>query len=71
MMIAVLWYLWPCSLVWLLTVYQNTRYCVSDNGGILIRCEAYGSYTEVIINSFRARRHTCLVVANFKVIFRS
>jgi hypothetical protein len=71
MMIDLLWYLWPCSLVWLATVYQTTRHRVSDNGNIVMRCAAYGAYTEVIINDFRARRLTCLVVAYFKVIFWS
>jgi hypothetical protein len=53
MMIAVLWYPWPCSLVWLAAVYQTTRHRVSDSGNIIMSCVAYGAYTEVIINAFR------------------
>jgi hypothetical protein len=71
MMIALLWYLRPCSLVWIATVYQTTRHRVSEDGNILMRRTAYGAYTEVIINAFWARRLTFLVVAYFKVIFCS
>jgi len=66
MMITLLWYLWPCNLVCLATVYQTTRH-----RSILMRCAAYGAYTEVISNVFWARRHTCLVLEYFKVIFSS
>ena len=69
MMIAVLWYLRPCSLVWLAIVYQTTRHRVSGNGNILRICAAYGAYTEVIINAVWARRLTGLFVAYFKVMF--
>jgi len=61
MMIALLRYLWPCSLVWFANLYQTTRQRISDKGNILMRCAACGAYSEVIINSFWARRHTCLV----------
>ena len=67
-MITILWYLWPCSLVCLATVYQTTRHRFSNKGNILMRCAAYGAYIKFIINALCERRHTCLVLEYFNTL---